>query len=892
MLILDRTDLLAQITESVERSRVTLLCAPAGYGKTTAITRWSSGRDERSLWIGCAAANAETLWKYVAQRLSKTLDAEIPTPDFPLSSVRELITAIDRPLTLVFDDYHHVTTPQNDQLIAELAECNPLITLIVLARRVRVLNGPLVTSRTPVRVFDAHDLAFSPEEARELAAMYRLRDDGRLRSALRDAAGWPLATRAALGPAHALDGAEVEPGSATADRIESIDPRVELSRFALNHLEIVSDTGRRILLAASLLDGISFRLLEQFTGVVGPRLRETVHQLLELGVLTSASDGSGTEFHCHSAVRPTFALRSERSLSPEERAGLLRGRAAELDHVAPFSAFKLYCAVADHDRAESLLIRSFVILTDEAEEILPYLRGLPETVLAAHPAYVSARLFLETGDPSVPSSTLARLFELMRIGVQARLAAADGDAANLPIEQHLATIAQHMALSRLAGDLDAAYDCARALEDRIASTTSLEVSETVKLTETANTAPAPGAAPIYYREIALTALGVGDLEGARRNWDRLLAHADAALEKPLDDHLRDAARTVSGKLSGQRWRLAALNGLAFTAMMDGRMALCAELLSECDAFSEATGATAPASTWVVGEIARAHLAYELNDDSLLRRALERLTPLRDRIEAWPMLLIGEAEVVRAQRGVEWAMVQVQAMFDRDGRNPRHETRMWRQCVGSYRAMLSTARGDLAGAAELLAALDPDAASTGLERARLAHFALDDMQALLLVQQISGTITVRQQTDRALITAVAAWGCGRTREAVDAFAAAAELMREHRLTSLLRGLPHESLRTLAEAARDAGVCDLLPELEAVPTAARCRRYERLTEMELRTLEAVAVHRSIGSTAEALFVTSATVKKHLNAVYRKLQSRGREEAILQATRMGLLSAAPAE
>jgi DNA-binding CsgD family transcriptional regulator len=152
--------------------------------------------------------------------------------------------------------------------------------------------------------------------------------------------------------------------------------------------------------------------------------------------------------------------------------------------------------------------------------------------------------------------------------------------------------------------------------------------------------------------------------------------------------------------------------------------------------------------------------------------------------------------------------------------------------------------------------------------------------------------VRQQTDRALITAVAAWGCGRTREAVDAFAAAAELMREHRLTSLLRGLPHESLRTLAEAARDAGVCDLLPELEAVPTAARCRRYERLTEMELRTLEAVAVHRSIGSTAEALFVTSATVKKHLNAVYRKLQSRGREEAILQATRMGLLSAAPAE
>ncbi|WP_449281060.1 hypothetical protein [Leucobacter sp.] len=896
MLALDRPQLLAQITESVERSRVTLLCAPAGYGKTTAVARWLSGRDEQSLWIGCAAANAETLWKYVAQRLALTLDVEIPTPDFPLSSVRELIAAVDRPLVLVFDDYHHTTTPENDQLIAELADGNRLVTFIVLARRVRVLNGPLVTSRTPVRVFGPRDLAFSSEEAEELAAMHGLRDDGRLRAAMRDAAGWPLATRAALGPARAIDEDGTGSGSAAADRAESIDPRVELSRFALNHLEIVSDTGRRTLLAASLLDGISFGLLERFTGVAGPRLRETVHQLLELGVLTSVSDGAGTEFHCHPAVRPAFALRSERSLSHEERVGLLGGRAAELDHVAPFSAFKLYCAVSDHDRAETLLVRSFVTLTDEAEEILPYLRGLPESVLVAHPAYVSARLFLETGDPSVPSSTLARLFELLRAGVRTRLAeprsaTPDGIAADLPVEHRLATIAQHMALCRLAGDLDAAYDGARELEARIASAHGAEGGEAA-LAEPPGSTPTPGAAPIYYREIALTALGAGDLEGARRNWEQLLAHAEAVLERPPGDHSRDTARTVTDTVSGQRWRLAALNGLAFTEMMEGRMTRCAELLAECDAFSEATGAAAPASTWVVGEIARAHLAYESADETLLRRALERLTPLRDRVEAWPMLLIGEAEVVRSQRGVEWAMAQMQAMLDRDGQNPRHRTRMWHQCIGVYRAMLSTALGDLAGAGQLLASLDPDEPGTRLERARLALFALDDMQALLQVQQISGAVTVRQQANRTLITAVAAWGCGRVQEAIDALAAATELIREHTLTSLLWGLPYESLRSLAEAARDAGACDLLPEIDAVPAAARCRRYERLTEMELRTLEAVAVHRSIGSTAEALFVTSATVKKHLNAVYRKLQSRGREEAILQATRMGLLSPAAAD
>lgn len=897
MLSLDRPRLLAQLTESSERSRVILLRAPAGYGKTTLVTRWLESRDAQSLWIGCAAANPETLWKYTAQRLSQGLDTETPTPDFPLGSVRDLIAGVTRSFTLVFDDYHHTTDPENDQALAELAGRNPLVTLVVIARRVRVLDGPLVTSRTPVRVFGARELAFSDEEACELATLLGRPADVRLRSAMRDADGWPMAVRAALGPVDHHDGRDPGAGSADGECSESIDPRVELSRFALNHLEIVNDTGRRILLAASLLDGISFKLLEEFTGTTGPQLRETLHQLLELGVLTSLSNGAGTEFHCHTAVRSTLALRSERSLSPEQRAGLLRGRAAEIEYAAPFSAFKLYCAVADHDRAESVLVHNFVTLTDEADEILPYLRGIPETALATHPAYVSARLFLETGDPSVPSSTLERLVELMRAGVQGRLAeqgspTPDGIVPELPGELRLATIAQQMALFRMFGDHDGASDRARELESRISSTHALDDEDSIERTGPAVHMLAPGAAPIYYREIALTALGLGNLDQARRNWRRLLAHAEELIETPLHDHPMEAARTVSDEVSGQRWRLAALSGLAFTEMLDGRMERCAELLDECHAFGEATGAAHPASTWMLGEVARAHVASGRGDEAMLGLAIDRLAPLRDRIDAWPVLLVAEAEMVRSQRSTERAMALLQTGADFGEEELSARSGRWRQFVGAYRAMLSTALGDLSGAAELLGALDPEAPGTRLERARLAHFALDDMQALLLVQQISGEIPVRQQANRALIAAVAAWGCGRPQEAFEALAEAAGLIRRHALTSLLWNLPYDSLLGLAEAAREAGVCDFVPEVEAVPAAARSRRYERLTEMELRTLEAIAVHRSIGSTAEALFVTSATVKKHLNAVYRKLQSRGREEAILQATRMGLLSTAPVD
>lgn len=57
-------------------------------------------------------------------------------------------------------------------------------------------------------------------------------------------------------------------------------------------------------------------------------------------------------------------------------------------------------------------------------------------------------------------------------------------------------------------------------------------------------------------------------------------------------------------------------------------------------------------------------------------------------------------------------------------------------------------------------------------------------------------------------------------------------------------------------------------------------------ELRTLQAIARHRSANQAAAELFVTAGTVKKHLASVYRKLWVNGRDEAILQAGRMGIL------
>jgi DNA-binding CsgD family transcriptional regulator len=197
-------------------------------------------------------------------------------------------------------------------------------------------------------------------------------------------------------------------------------------------------------------------------------------------------------------------------------------------------------------------------------------------------------------------------------------------------------------------------------------------------------------------------------------------------------------------------------------------------------------------------------------------------------------------------------------------------------------------GDFTASKELLASLPDDFTFAQIEHARLALFSGDDVEALLLAQSIGNAgATKRQQLHRCLIATVAAWGCERQDEAFISIGNAARLLQSHGTPSLLWSVPFEPLREAALAAREAGVCDIVDTVDAIPEPARCRRYERLTEMELRTLEAIAEHRSAGQAATALFITPGTVKKHLAAVYRKLQAKGRDEAILQAARMGLLS-----
>ncbi len=877
--------------------RITVVRAPAGFGKTRTVLSWlgdGSDPEDRVRWVNCPppqTAGTPEFWPLLARELGAAASEH---PSFTDASTfieqteaytEQLVTHLTAPLILVIDDYHHATSTENDIGLAHLAAASPLLTLVVVGRRVSLLDRTVISARTRVRLIGPDDLALTAPEAHELAGSLRVPASDALNTALEQANGWPLAIRAALN----LGSDELYEGpsnhriwNAHADPVR-FDPITNLEAFALDSLKLLPKYSGRVLLAASVLDAIGLDQMQRALGLTPEAALTATHQLLELGLLVEDETAETTDYRCHKAVRTPLRAFAVRTIDPQRLRDLYRERATAVAPTAPFTAFRLFCAAEEFTAAEILLARNFTTITDETEVCAQVLSTLPEAVLTAHPTLVAGLLFLETPRTSVAPSTIGYLTTLWAQGLQQQLPDAFAASTN-PI--HLPLICQAMVAARLTGDFDRSAALMQYLEGRLTAN-SIDASSLEGPRSAMNLV---GSLPTYFRETASTALMFGDLAHTRRSLGRLRHHSERMIAKPWRGFPYGSTRRVTDVESGQRWMLVALGELAFTEMLDGNMHRCAELLVELDSWAATTGAQAPGISWVGSEIARAHLSYELGDESLLRRAVSRLAPIIDRLEPWQLLLIAEGASLRNTHGAEWALAHLDSSLQSSTFALQAHSK-WSEYLTAFRVMLCTSIGDLARAQQLLSACPPESSRVRLERARLALFSGDDVDALLWAQQIGdpGT-TARQRMDRSLIIATAAWNCGRRDEAVQSLGRAAALLQQHAIPSVLLNVPYDPLSEVVAAARAAGICDLVALIESIPAPARSRRYERLTEMELRTLAAIAEHRNANQAASALFITAGTVKKHLASVYRKLRVGGRDEAILQAGRMGLLVQVP--
>jgi LuxR family maltose regulon positive regulatory protein len=188
-------------------SRVVLLVAPAGFGKTTLARQWTEGSDRRIVWYACAepsrdvAALASGLTRAagVDDSRSEPLLTKLrhsSGPDIETDEIAELIADVLAPddpgLCLVVDDYHTIvgSTPAEHvfELLCEKVQGRVLICTRERPRWVsarRVLYGE-------VQEISARTLALTADEAAEILTGADVGIE-RARDLVALADGWPAA---------------------------------------------------------------------------------------------------------------------------------------------------------------------------------------------------------------------------------------------------------------------------------------------------------------------------------------------------------------------------------------------------------------------------------------------------------------------------------------------------------------------------------------------------------------------------------------------------------------------------------------------------------------------------------------------------------------------------
>jgi len=182
--VVSRPHLLARLDEGLRLGRrLTLIAAPAGYGKTTLLSEWASRRlgesSERCpvAWLTLDEGDSDParFWAYLAASLRTVITLSIPDalqlPQSPqiANLVTELINQISsygENLLLILDDYHLVTAqPVHDALAFLLDHQPPNLHLVIAARADPPLPLARLRARGQLTELRQADLCFTPDEA-------------------------------------------------------------------------------------------------------------------------------------------------------------------------------------------------------------------------------------------------------------------------------------------------------------------------------------------------------------------------------------------------------------------------------------------------------------------------------------------------------------------------------------------------------------------------------------------------------------------------------------------------------------------------------------------------------------------------------------------------------
>src|SRR5215207_1080248 len=880
-----RPELVARprLTAKLEREsgrKLTLISAPAGFGKTTLLVEWLRGRadgDHSVAWVSLDEGDNDPVrfLSYLVAALRRTVGegfgegvlAALRSPEPPcmeavLGAFVNELDDLPGEVAVVLDDYHVIDSESVHRIVSFLLEHLPSNVHLVISSRI---DPPLQLSRLRARnqmtELDAADLSFtSAEAATFLNSLMKLNLSAEDVAALEERTeGWIAGLQLA-----ALSMRDRKDVSGFI-RSFSGSHRDVLDYLAEEVLERQPGQVREFLLETSIAEHLTGALCDALTG------RDDGQEMLEMlereNLFVIALDDERRWYRYHHLFADF--LRGRLMRERPESTGELHLRASGWyegnGHLA--EAIGQALSAPDHDLAARLIERGVegAVERGEGTTALRWLEELPPEAKRLRP-----RLFVEhavalviTGRP-VDAEPLLKEAE--------RAVEVDGEDGQFLLG-FASTVRSWRA--RLRGD----------------------APEAVELARRALSLLPYGESPV--RNYAAVRLGdalraVGDLAAADE------AYAEAA-------DIGRAGRHAYGSLAGMvmHARVRAEQGCLREADEAFRRAL--RLLTEGGfELSPAAG---------IVHIGMGALLYERDNLDGAERELERGMELAERTGDVSTLVWAYVTLSRNKRarGDEGGAIPRARQAERVARDSGADLQI--SIALAWMTKLHLARGDLTEAvafeqeraANAEYAADAARVVDRLTSARLLHAQGRHREALALLEELGKSAEAAGRTgnlieilalqalalragskkERAVSTLAEALALaepeGYVRSFIDEGQPMAEILSEllgakqRGRTDLLRRVPaHYLKKLLAALERDAASA-------ASPAAGL---PEPLSERELEVLRLIASGKSNRGIASELFVSVGTVKTHINNLYRKLDAHSRTQALARAKELNLL------
>jgi LuxR family maltose regulon positive regulatory protein len=866
--VVSRPRLLERLNEGLH-CNLTLISAPAGFGKTTLVSEWiafierptawlslDEGENDPTRFITYLVAALQTLAPSIGEGVLSALQSPQPPPiEALLVALLNDLSSIQDPFVLVLDDYHLLDSQAIDQALASLVEhLSPHMHLVIATREDPRLPLARLRTRGYLTEVRAADLRFTSAEAaafldQVMGLSLSAADIARLS---RRTEGWIAGLQLA---AISMQGQQ--------DTAGFIRTFTGSHHFVMDYLveEVLGQQSERVqtfLLRTSILDRFCAPLCDAVVRDPSAIGQETLDYLERANLFLVPLDNERRWYRYHHLFAELLRLRLQQSTgSSTGDEGItiaeLHRRASQWyeDNGLEMEAFRHAVAAGDVERAARLVEGKGMPLQFRGAVIpvLRWLESLPKTVLDERPS-----LWVMYASALSMTGQMASVEEKLQ-AAEAALQGKELDEQTRNLIGHIAAIRALLAAAQNQADTSIAQS-RRALE----------------YLHPANLA---------VRTATIWKLGVAyQLQGDRAEAGRSFSEAIASSQ-------------ASGNLI---INMSASLGLGLVQETENQLSLAAETYRRV---LELAGPS-PQIAVCDAHLGLARICYEWNDLEAAEQHGQQSLHVARQLENIDRVVADEVVLARLKLAREDVAGAAARLSEADwlARQQNFVRRMPE--VVAAQVLLLLRQGSLSAAAHLAHVHD-----LPLSQAR-AHLAQGEpSSALAVLEPWRRQVEAKDWKDERLkvltLQAVALQASGEQEKAVQALRDALVLAEPAGFIRLFVDEGHPMAHLLSRASASGIMPEYIGRVLAAFEAEKHRRadtssrpaappsqplLEPLSHRELEVLHLIAQGLSNQEIGERLVLALDTVKGHNRSIFGKLQVQRRTEAIARARELGLL------